>query len=115
MFRHVHPTVKNGDSGPVSSKAVRYGLNKDVTAYADDRYVRCRQCGFMCHLDRDMTSQDGSRIGDSITTSDTTYQLNEELWAEEPWGHFYWGGQAGYYGEPTTNGGCPQCGSYRYE
>ena len=69
MFRSVHPTIKRSDAGPVRSKAVHYGLNHDNTAYADDRYVRCRQCGFMCHLDRDLRAK--GKSGDGIAQADT--------------------------------------------
>jgi len=69
MFRSVHPTTKRGHTGPVRSKAVHYGRNFDNTAYADDRYVRCRQCGFMCHLDRDLRGS--GREGDGVYRPDT--------------------------------------------
>jgi len=71
MFKNVHPTIGRNHTGPVQSKAVNYGRNLDNTVYSDDKYVRCRQCGFMCHLDRDMKAPDGSMIGDGIAQGDT--------------------------------------------
>ena len=71
MFRNVHPTMSPGDTGPIRSNAVKTGRNFDNTAYADDRYIRCKQCGFMCHLDRDMKAPDGSRVGDGVAQADT--------------------------------------------
>ena len=94
MFKNVHPTIGRNHTGPVQSKAVNYGRNLDNTVYSDDKYVRCRQCGFMCHLDRDMKAPDGSRVGDGIK-----HTAIDDSDADEP----------------SVASGCPQCGSYNYE
>ena len=63
------------------SKAVHYGRNLDLVTYADDRYVRCNNCGFIAHLDRDTTAPNGSRVGDGITQPYT--QLNGAVSADD--------------------------------
>ncbi len=71
MFRDQHP-----DRGSISiaSDAVEQGWNDESATYSDRRYVRCSKCGFICHLDRDTRSTDGSRLGIGSTQPST--QLN---------------------------------------
>ena len=63
-----------------NSKAIHYGLNQDYEAYADDRYVRCNNCNFICHLDRDITAPDGSHVGEGNIRPNT--QLNGAVLAD---------------------------------
>lgn len=60
----------------IHSDAIHYGLNYDKGSLKDERYVRCRRCGFMCHLDRNRHSHAGSREGDGVRT-DRTIIINE--------------------------------------
>ena len=75
-------------SGEVYSDDVRYGRNASTTPLDDRRYVRCKHCGFICHLDRDARAPRGSRAGDGITYDD---------------------------GDPVVNMGCPFCGCLLYD
>ncbi len=58
----------------VYSKAVHRGMNADQSPWKDDRYVKCWNCGYTCHLDREGVERKGSRSGDGYTRSST--QLN---------------------------------------
>ena len=59
-----------------------------------EKYVRCKQCGFMCKTDRDRHSQDGAKDGAGITS---TAQV----------------GVTTIY-DPIVTGGCPKCGTLMY-
>ena len=97
----LHPTKRNIKFVPRST-AVHTGLNRDGQPLSDDRYRRCLQCGYMCHLDRDLRVRNGGRTGDGITTSDSSYTAQD-------------GTTTLYYGDPTVNSGCPFCGSQRWD
>lgn len=70
MFKELHP-----DRGYVSvySEAVTIGRNAEDTAYKDNRYVRCRKCGFINHQ-TEIHAGEGSRAGEGNTQAST--QLN---------------------------------------
>ena len=53
----------------IDSDAVNSGRNADLAASDDTRYVRCRRCGFICHLDRDIRGQRGSKQGNGVRIS----------------------------------------------
>lgn len=69
-FNDVHPS--SGKDGPIESDEVRYGRNAETTSLRDSGYTMCRQCGFVCHLDRDTRGQRNSAQGDGNTLT-TTY------------------------------------------
>lgn len=77
------------------SRAVNTGLNQDKDTLRDDRYVRCKQCGYLCHLDRDIKGHKYSQLGDGNDYDDSTYGDDDRA-------------------DPTTDSGCPFCGSYLY-
>lgn len=92
-------------SGDIESSAVTHGMNAEVTAYSDKKYVHCKQCGFPCHLDRDARSasdrekyaENGTNLTDNtFTTTDGDGNSNSN------------------YIDPTVVSGCPLCGSHRY-
>jgi hypothetical protein len=60
----------------IDSDAIHYGRNKDIGTYRDDRYVRCRKCGHICHLDRDRRSHDGDHAGMGIKINATAVPRN---------------------------------------
>ena len=101
----------------IPSKAVHYGLNQDFPnrGLNDDRFVRCKHCGFICSLDRDATAPRGSRIGDGITLptkseyndSAVTYDGTDDNWDNT---RTYDGGMNDF----KVNSGCPFCGSLLY-
>lgn len=63
----------------IPSKAVHRGLNADMSAWKDDRYVRCWNCGFVAHLDREGNERIGSQSGDGYARNST--QLNGAITA----------------------------------
>ena len=89
--KSLHPGP--GYKGSVDSKAVVSGRNSEHPSFRDDRYVRCSQCGFVCHLDRDARYSEGSRAGTGITPTNVVNQVADD---------------------PVVSSGCPLCGSYRY-
>ena len=88
----VHPTRQNIQHVP-RSNAVHRGLNRDTAPLRDDGYRRCKQCGHMCHLDRDTRSSDGARSGDGISHTADAGMVPDN---------------------PTVGAGCPFCGSLRW-
>ena len=87
----------------IRSKAVNFGLNRDQATYDDKRYVRCWNCGFINHLDRESRASDGSRAGDGITHN--TYY--DSVWGALGWGTNMWGRGGTDF---TITGGCAFCG-----
>ena len=55
----------------IKSDRVVYGRNSENVALDDARYVKCWNCGFICHLDRDARSKRGSTEGDGISQTKT--------------------------------------------
>lgn len=47
----------------IRSDRVGHGINKDISTWRDDHYVRCARCGFVCHRDRDIRGHEGDRTG----------------------------------------------------
>ena len=92
----------------IPSKTIKYGRNRDNVPFADDKYVKCWNCGFICHLSRDGRASIGSRAGDGITHEDA---LNG--WGAAPYGSKQWGGAT--RDDPTVNDGCPLCGCLHYD
>jgi hypothetical protein len=94
----------------IPSKSVHHGLNADNVGLRDDRYVRCTNCGFVCHLDRDLRAPFGSKTGqgrqsyprEAYDDSGTEYSDTDT---------HYDGGINDF----TITGGCPFCGSYTYD
>lgn len=65
----------------IRSTGVHYGRNRDgagtgqpyppdsttpAQVLRDDRFVRCRKCGFICNTDRDRHANSGSRLGTGV-------------------------------------------------
>lgn len=90
QFKNVHPTQSAGrkfegtDLPPAENNDGR-----------ESKYVRCKQCGFICNRDRDSK---GSGRGNEAVASITTDA----------------GGTANAK-NPSVSGGCPLCGSSEYE
>jgi hypothetical protein len=72
----------------IQSDSVRYGRNAELTTWDDARYVRCKYCGYICHLDRDLRVPFDSRLGDgtvhpstqlngAVTANDTTITVDD--------------------------------------
>ena len=100
----------------IHSETVKHGKNAEHPTYADDRYIHCRRCGFVCHLDRDKRAPDGSRAGHGVNY-DTTFTTltDDEGWGSNGWGAGYWGGKVEERNEPIVQSGCPLCGTYLYD
>ena len=49
------------------SDSINHGRNKENVKYRDDRYTRCKRCGFICNTDRDIKAQEGTHIGWGIS------------------------------------------------
>lgn len=94
----------------VPSKAVHYGRNRDVSAFRDDRYVKCGRCGMTVNMDRHARASYGFRAGQGISHPDPlTY--NSSSTAYNGTGTTYNGRQNDF----TITGGCPFCGSYTFD
>jgi hypothetical protein len=103
---------------PIRSKAVKHGLNQDVPnrGLNDDRFVRCKHCGFICSLDRDARAPRGSRAGNGVVLlsiaeyddSAVTYDGTDDTWTDNT--RTYDGGMNDF----KIGGGCPLCGCYLY-
>ena len=90
QFKNVHPT-------PSAGRSFR-GVDIPPSGSNDGReskYVRCKQCGFICNRDRISI---GSGWGNETTTPITTIA----------------GGTANAV-DPTVTAGCPFCGSSEFE
>ena len=101
----------------VPSDAVKYGLNRDLPhdGLEDDRYVRCKHCGFICHLDRDQRAPYGSKQGDGINHADVAdYDASAVMYdgADDDWDNTrtYDGGMNDF----KVVSGCPLCGALTY-
>jgi len=98
-FREIYPTPHTGG-------ALRQKDRKDWRGVKGDesRYVRCQFCGFICDRDRDLILKDGSYAGKGISygsQQSASYAVGGKSVTE-------------YWNVPTTQGGCPFCGSFVY-
>lgn len=93
----------------IRSSAVKYGRNRDIDTWDDNRYVRCARCGWVCNLDRDLRGQRGSRQGWGITEED------QGGWLDEPNGWFIGEWFVRTQVDPVVSSGCPQCGTLMYD
>lgn len=99
----------------IESKTVKTGRNAEHPGYADDRYIKCKRCGFVCHLDRDDKSVRGSREGDGVTYPDivdydettVTYDGTDNNYDNKT-------SYDGYRNDLTVERGCPLCGTLLY-
>lgn len=112
IFRNLHPLpdYRGVHGSRVSSNAVHHGRNderRDAT-WADDRYRRCRHCGFICHSDRDQRL-----IGEGVDRTTNTYTAGG-YWGVDAWGAEEWGGESRANPTVVQGAGCPLCGSYDY-
>jgi len=102
-------------SRDVPSDAVHSGLNADKGTYKDDRHVRCKNCGFICNLDRDAKFPRGSKAGDGISHpgivaydgSGVTYDGTDDDWDDTV-------SFDGHRSDFDVGSGCPFCGTYLY-
>jgi len=96
----------------IPSERVNTGRNAEHPAWRDDGYVKCSQCGFMCHLDRDARAPEGSRAGDGITISgEKVYESSDEYNINSvDYNGAYTDGRLS-----TPPSGCPLCGCLRYD
>ena len=99
MFQNVHP---DKGSRHIESKSVNYGRNSENQNLRDDRYVRCRKCNFINHLDRSHRARVYDPAGTGIQITG---------WGDLEWGNGGWGGS-----DPviTAGNGCSFCGTYLY-
>lgn len=99
MFKELYPSPHTG--APLRAHDLRdwMGVKGD-----ESRLVRCRFCGFICDPDRDMQIKDGNFAGKGIS------------YGTQQSGSYVVGGVTvtDYYNEPEITGGCPFCGSFRY-
>ena len=104
----------------IRSTAVHVGRNRENVSRKDDRYVRCARCGFICHLDRDVRHPDGSRAGWGINYDDPDVTEELELVGTGSLelisgGALELASSLEGITDPVVKGGCPQCGTYRYD
>ena len=94
--KDLHPQGGGGGRNRfIPSKAVESGRNAESTGLSDRGHVRCKQCGFMCHIDRESPAETGTNAGSAVVLT-STYGTHSRI-------------------DPTVSGGgCPFCGSYRF-
>ncbi len=92
----------------VKSTTVKTGRNAEHPTYADDRYVKCWHCGFICNLDRDIRMR--GRAGDGITSYTETGGWGVGFWGIDPWGD-----ETDNPSNPVVTMGCPMCGCLHYD
>lgn len=82
------------------SYSVDTGENAENAVLKDSRYVRCQQCRFICHTDRDTHMPNGSRAGTGVDLTSTDATVVD------------------IDGNPLEDAevvsGCPLCGSFLY-
>ena len=99
MFKEIYPQPHTGGPLRPVDKKDWFGVKGD-----ESRLMRCQFCGWICDTDRDLRLKDGSFAGKGIsygTQQSTSYTVGGKTVTD-------------YYYEPTTTGGCPNCGSFRY-
>jgi len=112
----------------INSKAIHTGRNADgqgsgqpfppgsttpAQNLRDDKFVRCSRCGFICHLDRDRRSRDGSREGWGVNYSATDGDLyNANINYNDYFTMYNDENLPGY--DPLVIAGCPNCGTLLY-
>ena len=85
-----------------------------AATWRDDRNVRCARCGFICNLDRDRRSREGSREGWGINyDAVANFDYNEVIDYNDIF--------TTYDDEdlpdldPVVIAGCPSCGTLLYD
>jgi hypothetical protein len=99
VFVDLYPTPHTGARLRATDKKDWMGVKGD-----ESRFVRCRFCGWICDRDRDLIVKDGSFAGRGTAygaQKSATYTVGGVSVTD-------------YYYEPSIQGGCPCCGSYRY-
>ena len=86
----------------IRSDTVKTGLNAEHPSYADDRYVHCKNCGFICNLDRDTKASRGSHTGDGVDYDSDTFTTTDP------------DGGTMDLSDPSSTAGCPLCGCMLY-
>ncbi len=100
-FHNLHPTGTVGKPLHVEDMPPISGNRGN-----DTRFIRCKQCGFICDKERDRLMPMGSRVGDGVVVS--SYPLYNSDISYDAYVMY-----DGRYIENVT-GGCPLCGSYLY-
>lgn len=101
MFRPIYPTPHTGSRLRAKDVKDWHGVKGD-----ESRLVRCRHCGWICDPDRDQQIRDGSFAGKGID-----YGAQQSATITYPSGKT----ETIYYYDRSTNGGCPNCGSFLYK
>ena len=91
------------------SETVRTGRNAEHPIYDDDQYVKCWNCGFLCHPKRDSHAVDGSRAGDGRTITTVAYDEATVSYDNEAVAY-------DQSADVSIDGdGCPLCGALNYQ
>lgn len=99
-------------AGPIKNESVTYGVNREITEFPENGFIRCRKCGFPMNKYR---HPKGKETGNTFTTGSYTVSVTNG-WGAMPWGISMWGGGiALHYGDPEVSAGCPFCGTFVYE
>ena len=99
MFKRIYPTPHTGGRLHATDRKDWFGVKGD-----ESRKVRCQFCGWICDRDKDLILDDGSFAGRGVvygTQQSDTYTVGGKSVTD-------------YYYQPSTVGGCPNCGSYLY-
>lgn len=87
----------------IPSETIKTGEHAEHPAYEDDRYVKCWNCGFICHLERDKRGGRGDGrviVGPTYDSSNITY---DDLITYDQG-----------LDETKIEQGCPLCGALNY-
>ena len=92
----------------IHSETVRTGRNSEHPSLDDAQYIKCWNCSFICHPQRDARALDGTRGGDGLSTVGTSEYTYDTLLIE------YDDLETSYDGynvnRTTVDDGCPMCG-----
>ena len=92
----------------IHSETVRTGRNSEHPSLDDAQYIKCWNCSFICHPQRDAHALDGTRAGDGITTADYSPYTYDALFTYDDTDIEYDGDTN--LDDITITGGCPMCG-----
>lgn len=76
----LHPSPSRKQSA-IPANPITKGLHADTGPLRETRYVHCKQCGFVCHLDRDARGID--QFDGEVYASDVTEQEHSPLTIED--------------------------------
>jgi hypothetical protein len=94
----------------IDSKTIKTGRNAEHPSYVDNKYIKCRHCGFICHLNRDSRASINSREGSGVSFTLTGSSYDGDRFYDDNNIEY---DDVAYY-DPIVSRGCPLCGTLLY-